>query len=267
MKKILFIFFLFILLPLIIFAESEEKVVKIVTLGDYAPFCSGGKKYAEYFVSPGTTISDFNGYCWDVVKESYHEMGYSIKLTVVPWTRVIFLLEENRADIVFPIGRNSERLDLMFFSEEPVNPVSYVAYSKKDKNYEWKGLDSLKGHTVGVKKGFNYGNKWLETQKMVKVYEVNTILQGFTMLQGGRFDFYLGYEYNWDYVIDHNRLSDKFVKYPPFFNDYEYLAALKSSKKGRELLKIFDEGKKRLIKKGKIKELQDKWFGKYDPKF
>jgi len=241
---------------------AEEKIVRIATLGDYAPFCikTGEENISNQIISPDNDISEFKGYCWDVLRESYHEMGYTIQLSVTPWARAMLNLKSGRADILFPTGKNSERLKIFNYSEEPTNEANFIIYIKEDSDIEWKGLDGLKGLTIGVKRDFNYGDKWQEATN-IKKYNVTEISQGFKMLNAKRIDGFLGYEYNWDYYLKQKKMNSMYKKLPSVGSTAEYLVSLKNNPNGQALLKAFDVGKRRLIENGKLAKIKNTWFG------
>jgi len=242
---------------------AEEKIVRVATLEDYAPFCmgTGGDDIAQRTISPGEDIKGFHGYCWDILRESLHAMGYTVHLTVTPWARAMRNVKTGEADILFPAGKNSKRLKILDYSEEPTNEARFLIYIRADRQVKWKGLDGLKDQTIGVKRGFNYGDKWDAASGIIK-YEIKTIAQGFKMLSADRIDGFLGYEYNWDYHLKKEKLANQYKKLPAFDSSAEYLVALKTNPKGKLFLNAFDSGKKHLMQNGELKKLKIKWFGK-----
>lgn len=71
--------------------HGGEKLVSLATLTDFAPFCfprQGASFAAVEEIAPGTDSKQLQGYSWDVVRESFHAMGYTIRLYVVPWEGV-----------------------------------------------------------------------------------------------------------------------------------------------------------------------------------
>ena len=251
---------IFVLLSISSSSFAEEKIIKIATLEDYAPFCiTVGKFESDQIIPAGNDAVGFQGYSWDVLRESFHEMGYTIHLSITPWIRAMNYVRNGKADILFPTGKNTERKKIFYYSEEPVNQANLLIYVRADDPIEWRGLESLKGLAIGVKRGFNYGDKW-KAATDIKKHDIGTILVGFKMLAEKRLDGFLGYEYNWDYVLKQENWETKYRKLPAFDSSAEYLVALKSNPKGIEILKSFDTGKKRLIKSGKLEIIKNKWF-------
>lgn len=256
----LIIIFTFLLFHSLSYAG--EKIVRVATLEDYAPFCftTGNVTISTQLIEPGHDAKGFKGFCWDVLRESYHEMGYTIYLTITPWARAIMNLKRENVDILFPTGKNSERLKIFNYSEEPTNEANFVIYVTQKSTIEWQGLDELKGLAIAVKRDFNYGDKWKAVTGIEK-YNIGTIQQGFEMLDGNRIDGFLGYEYNWDYFLKQKNLIRKYKKLPAFDSSAEYLTSLKTNSNGKALLTVFDEGKRRLITSKKLALIKAKWFG------
>lgn len=254
------VFTILFLLAISSLSYAGGKIVKIATLIDYAPFCMAEEKVKNnQIISAGDDAVGFQGYSWDVLRDSFHEMGYTIHLTITPWKRAMQNVKIGKVDVLFPTGKNSERQKVFNYSEESINQANFIVYVCEDSQIEWKGLESLKGLKIGVKRGFNYGDKWKATDG-IKKHDVTTILQGFKMLSAKRLDGFLGYEYNWDYILKQENWSIKYRKLPSFDSTPEYLVALKNNPNGKEILKAFDTGKKRLIKNGRLDIIKNKWF-------
>lgn len=208
---------------------------------------------------PGSDSKGLEGYSWDVLRESFHALGFSIKLSVAPWARALKSLQTGSVDILFPTGKNSERQKIFHYSEQPVNSSFFLIYVRKDYPLTWNGLESLKGLTIGVKRGFNYGDKWRATTNITKV-NVNTISQGFRMLDYYRMDGLVGYEITWDHVLEKNGWEEKYRKWPVFDSTNEYLVALKTNPRAIEILKVFDSGKQILLQNDTMQKIEEKWF-------
>ncbi|MFO7753845.1 MAG: transporter substrate-binding domain-containing protein [Desulfobacteraceae bacterium] len=240
-------------------ALGEEKVVKVATLEDYPPFCLKTGDFVKTSIPPGDDTENFEGYSWDVLRESYHAAGYTIELSVTPWARAMAYLKMGEYDILFPTGKNRDRQKIFHYSKEPVNQAAFVVYLRADDHVEWKGLESLSGLAVGVKRGFNYGDEWKRAD-FINKYNVDTIRQGFRMLSEKRLDGFAGYEFNWDFVLRRLGWEGRYVKLPRFGSTDEYLAALKSSPDGLEYLEAFDRGKQELLQNGGFEKIRRKWL-------
>lgn len=241
---------------------GNEKIVRVVTLKDYSPFCMIDKNFKKrrQIIPVGKDAIGFKGYSWDILRESFQASGYTIDLLIVPWARAMKIVKASKADILFPAGINSKRKKIFYYSKHPVDRANFVVYVRKGSKIKWKGLDSLKGLKIGVVRGFNYGDEWTKI-KGIKKYSVNTILQGFKMLAARRLDGFLGYEYNGDYVLIQNHMKNEFKKLPSFGYTSEYLVALKTNPNAKKFLNAYDNGFELLQKSGELKKIKEKWFG------
>ncbi|WP_205747753.1 ABC transporter substrate-binding protein [Desulforhopalus sp. IMCC35007] len=235
--------------------------MKIATLEDYAPYCLTVEGYeTDGIFPPNSDSMGLRGYSWDVVRESFHEMGYTIDLTVSPWARAMLYLKNGQTDLLFPTGKNTQRQKTFYYSQEPVNHADFLIYVLKDSPIEWNGLESLKGLKIGLKRGFNYGDKWAAAANIIKL-DIGTISNGFKMLDLRRIDGFVGYEINWDYFLQKAGWETKYRKLPVFDSTMEHVVALKSNPRALELLNSFDAGKRKIIQNGTLQKIKEKWLG------
>ena len=240
---------------------ASEKTVSVSTLYGYPPYCfikGNAEKELKEVISKGSDSPEFQGYSWDVIRESLHQMGYIINLNVMSWSSAMDKVKDGTVEIIFPAGKNAEREKIFLYSQEPVNEAEFLVYVRKDSDIKWEGLKSLNGLTIGVMKDFNYGDRW-KAQISIKKHEVNDIIEGFKMLDYKEIDGFAGYEDSWDYAIKQEGWKENFKKLPVFDSTAEYLAGLKSNKQVPKILEDFDTGKKQIIKNGKFEEIVKKW--------
>ncbi|ABV37897.1 ABC-type amino acid transport/signal transduction system protein, periplasmic component/domain [Shewanella sediminis HAW-EB3] len=243
------------------FSFANDKVISVATLSDYAPFCMASEdSKSNQFIPVGQDAVGFSGYSWDVFRASFHRMGYSIQISVTPWARALHSLQSGKVDILFPAGKSVERLKVFDYSKEPISEINFALYVNADSTIQWQGLASLEGLTVGVKRAFNYGDRWNSTTDIIK-FDVNGSQQGFKMLASNRIDALLGYEYSWDYFLKQAGWKHKYRKLAILDSTHEYLASLKSNPRRKTLFKAFEQGKKQLIESGELGKLKQKWFG------
>lgn len=242
-------------------AAAAERIASVATLPGYSPFCF----YTEYAndetwvtVAPGKDTSVFQGYSWDVVRESFHAVGYTLRLRIVPWARAMYELRNAKVDLLFPAGRNAERLEYMDYSEEPVNAVNFLIYTASGSGLEWTGLSGLSGRTIGAARGWNFGDQWKAETGFERQF-VDSIEQGFSMLDQDRIDGFAGYEVVWDYKLREMGRSGEYRKLPPFDQTREYLTALKTNERGGELLAAFDRGRRIIETNGTMAAIEARW--------
>jgi len=248
-------------LPLLSLAADDEKVVSIATLPGYSPYCfykPDADNQTWDRVPPGSDSRVFQGYSWDVIRESFHAAGYTLQLRIVPWSRAMYEIKRGKVELLFPAGKNAARMEYMDYSTEPVNAVDFLIYTDGDSDFEWDGLESLAGQTIGAARGWNFGDRW-EQQSGFEKQLVDSIEQGFRMLDEGRIDGFAGYEVVWDYKIREMDRSGEFAKTPAFDETREFVTALKSNPRGKQLLAAFDRGKRIITENGTMEEIAARW--------
>lgn len=242
--------------------HASADTVKAATLPGYPPFGfydTGAEEKTWHTVEPGDSYPDFRGYSWDVLREAFHAMDYTIELRVVPWARAMHDLEWETVELLYPAGRTEEREEYMTYSSEPVNAVNFLIYTEPGSDGITPGsdLEDLGGKRIAVARGWNFGDEWDDATNFEKE-EVDSIEQGFAMLEAGRVDGFAGYEVVWDYHIAENDLG-QYTKLPPFGVAREYVTTLTGNEKGEAMLEVFDEGKRRIEENGTMAEIESRW--------
>jgi polar amino acid transport system substrate-binding protein len=257
-KKIFFILFLYSGL----FLYGSEKIVVITTLYDYPPFVfkkDGIKAIHTEVIPPSLDAKSLQGYSWDVVRESFHSIGYTIKLKIVPWARGMKYVKNGRADLIFPAGKNQQREKEFFYSKEYTDRQNYVIYAEKDSNIKWNGLESLEGLRVGTVYEWSYGDDF-DKADYFKKESVIKVSNGLKKLIKGSIDCVVGYEINYDYEIKKMGIGKKIKKFPSFAHSDEFLIGSKKYPHTKKLLEEFDRGKKMIIKNGVFDKINKKWL-------
>ena len=266
MKKLLLAFGLLLFFPS---AGMAEKVVTVATLTDYQPHTfdkDSAVKVSRERIPPGSDSARLQGFSWDVLRESFHEMGYTIELSVYPWKRAFNLVKSGKVDVLFPTGFNDERADFFHYSDKYINRADFLVYVNKDTKLQWDGLESLQGLNIGQMRGWNYGSLWDGTDSFEKM-ELDSILPGFEMLAKGRIDGLAGYEINFDYALKQAAKQDywqegeppQFVKLPVFGASQEFAAGAKSNPNIVGILADFDTGLSKIEGNGTYDRILEKW--------
>ncbi len=241
---------------------GEDKIVTIATLTDYSPYCfekKNSKPIIKEKISVGSDSSHFQGYSWDIVRESFQESGYTIILETYPWKRAMLNVERGMADVIFPAVKTEEREKTFYFSDEYVHFTNVILYLSKDSGFKWNGIKSLIGKRVGVIRGWSYGKQWEASSKKIEAHEVDSIQRCFVLLKFNRVIGIVGYEIPFDYYIKQNNLTNKYIKSPSINSKPSYLMGTKSNKKTHKILAAFDKGKREIIQNGKFDQIVNKW--------
>ncbi len=254
--------YLLLLLSISTSAWSAEKVVRISTLYDYPPFCFK-EEHAEgvvnEIVEPGSDAQALKGYSWDVVRESFHAMGYTIELKIVPWSRGMLYLNMGKVDLIFPAAKTAERLEKYHFSEFPTDRQQFVIYIQKNSTLKWSGLESLRGMHIGTMIDWSFGQRFDNAHYIEKEPSTKIIL-GLRKLAAGRLDGVVGYEIAYDYEIKKEGISHKFKKLPPFDHTDEFIIGPQKYPRVTQLLNAFDQGHQKMVQTGLFDKIEKRWL-------
>ncbi len=263
MKAVISLLFLLLLINP---AASQAKLVRVVTLADYEPFCfyqpNTDQATNTKNLPPGQASTLFDGLAWQVVVAAFHARGYTVELTVVPWKRGVALLDRGEVDLIFPAVKTEERLVRYLYSRGRVYPANhYLIYVNEQSDIQWQGLHSLNDKLIGAMRGFSYGSTWEEYLNESKSHPVlfNKLKRGFGLLKMNRIDALVGYEISHDYQLKLWGWDKEFKKLPPFATSSSYLMGLKSVQATRQLLNEFDAGKRQLSTSGELESILTKW--------
>ena len=237
------------------------------TLTDYKPFTFGppASKSLEETIPPGKDSEKLVGYDWDVIRESFHSMGYKINLNVVPWSRGVKMLEKGKFKGLFPTTKTEERMKKYLYSKIPIHTLKVTLYANKDTAIKWDGnLETLEkvleGKTVGVQRDWSYGS-WWDSRKdkfKFKIEKVNDSIANFKKLKSGRIQVALGYDITSDTVLKEEKMTGLFKKIGTIAETKEYLATHKDLGDDK-VIKTFEQGFEKISKSGVLANIKKKW--------
>lgn len=248
-------------------AVQASQSVTVTTLTDYSPFTFGVEgSVKNEKIPPGYDSASLQGYDWDILRSSFHAVGVTVELSVVPWSRGVSLLEAGKTDILFPTTKTDKRIEMGYhFSEQPVHTIKNVLYVKADSNLQWDGdIDTLrkvlKGKNVGVRRGFSYGTLWeSEVEKLRgQIQKANDDSMLFKMLRSGRVDFVIAYDIPTDFTLRQMGMTDSFKKIGNVGTSTEYIAT-HGTKGSVEAVDLFNKGFAIITGNGKLEAIRAKW--------
>jgi polar amino acid transport system substrate-binding protein len=240
-----------LLLCLLLYVGSFTCQAVTISVGaedDYAPYSSVVDHVAK-------------GFAVDVVRESFAAVGVTVNFEVLPYTRCLAETKAGHLIGCFDAVPNKLIAASYLWPDKPLFTTPMNVYSLADSKENGLTAVDLEGKTVGVERGYEYGDAFdLDTKIVRKVVDKND--QGFKMLLAGRIQYMAGEE----------RISKAlFIKYSAQFgNKFKsvgtvatpglYMAFTKGSPDGAKYLEIFNRGYAAIRSNGKYKAIEEKWF-------
>jgi polar amino acid transport system substrate-binding protein len=176
-----------------------------------------------------------------LITAAFAKIGVAVKETPAPWTRVLATTDAGKAG-VGGLYKNAEREAKYDFSA-PIFQERLQIYVNTGKKFDVASVDDLTGKTVGVIRGWSYGDAFDKARAAgkFKVEEVDSDQLNLNKLGLGRIDAAVAIQQSADAVIAKNGLTGKVaaVEKPLAAND-TYLAFAKTAGQAA-LIKRFDE--------------------------
>ena len=226
-------------------ASSAEKVLRVGTTADFAPF--------EFQDADG---KDYQGFDMDLIRAVGKEMGYKVEIQNLNFDGLIPSLETGNVDIVVSgMSINDERKAKVLFSE-PYYQSGLTIIVKKD-NTSINTFKDLTGKKVAVQIGTTSA-KEVKTLGNVEVKEFNSSADTFMELKAGGVDAVVNDRPVNDYYI--LKSGEKDVRaLDELLTSEDYGLAI--NKNNEDLQKKVNDALASLKKSGEYDKIFAKWFG------
>lgn len=237
-----------LILLIVLFSCGEPKTPKISTLvvatdASWPPM--------EYMNKEGT----ISGFDIDLIKEIGLETGIEIQFINIPWERIFSSLQNSECDIIISsVTITEERKRSMDFSNPYINAGQVILLRNNTQNV--KNLSDLSGKFVGAQKGTTGA---FEIEKVSSLREkaydnINSAIDDLlsTEIDAVVCDSPIAHEMIRRYSRNKLKIAGE-----PFTNEYYGIAVKKSNPL---VLDTINDGLKKVIKKGTIDKLKEKWF-------
>ncbi|MBU2714049.1 substrate-binding periplasmic protein [Zooshikella harenae] len=204
-----------------------------------------------------------------IVTEAFALEGIEVKYVFLPWKRAMTEAKNGWYDGTILWSKNDERKKHFLLSDAVIT-LRTVFFHRKDYTFDWKDWHDLSGLTVGVTRGYFYGDglKQAIEQNIVKADIANSDYLNLKKLLAKRIPLFvaeaeIGYEIlatrfsgtSRDLVTNHNR---------PLREAHWYLLISKQSEKAVYWISKFNHGLKKLKTNGQNEKIMNNVInGKY----
>ncbi len=100
----------------------------------------------------------FSGFHTEVLREVLKELKIPSKIVKYPWERCIQMIKDKGADMIFTLNKNPERMEFMYFPDEPLAYSASVFFTLKGREdqIKYSSFEDLKGLRIGIVRGYSY---------------------------------------------------------------------------------------------------------------
>ena len=198
-----------------------------------------------------------------VVASAFSLEGITVEFKAVPQGRAF--KEANKGVLNGAVGwnRNAEREQLFYYSD-PLMQKERVYFHLKDYAFDWDTIDDLKGVKIGGDQTTNYSEAFMKAEKNgeIKVFRTHDKKLNFRKLVAGRIQVYpmvreAGYKFiNEDLSPEDAKLI---THHPKVMHAASWhLIFTKKKEENIRLVKVFNQGLKKLKDSGKYDQYFDR---------
>lgn len=203
------------------------------------------------------TNKDGTGLYWDIFRAVYEPKGYKIKPLIRSYEGSINLLKANRADVM--VGAYKDEIDGVVYPKNNF-AVDIVQVTYKKDKFKWRGLETIKGYSVGWIKGYSYDD-YLPPgiTKKIRIRKLRDKKTAFHLLDLNRIDFYMEAmgDLNDFFKANSNYRLKDYTRHTLL--ELKLYIVFTQSARGKKLAGIFDKRFSMLLKKGEIKKLYNRY--------
>jgi polar amino acid transport system substrate-binding protein len=155
-----------------------------------------------------------SGLSLDIMQAVFSQLGIAVDISLYPQRRVLLNVQKGYFDGVTMISKNAERARYLTFSDPVIGKLGRLYYREdRESAIEWNSFDDLRGLTIGITRGHNYGEDFEAARARgdVKVVEVTRVEQSFYLLVAGRVDAVLCIDITANHILKQNDFTNKLV--------------------------------------------------------
>ena len=111
----------------------------------------------------------------EIATAAYATQGYELEMSFVPWARAIAGVRSASSDLLLGTWFTKERTEYLMYSEPYLdNAIKFI--KKKGDDFEYSDVESLTGKSVGIVRGYGYGDEFSNAENFKKPEAKNLII-------------------------------------------------------------------------------------------
>ena len=202
------------------------------------------------------------GYSIDYMNLLLSKIGIKVKfISGYSWAEYIEMLQTSKLDLIVNISKNKKRSETIVFTDVflSVNNAIYVNRNKQ----LFYNLETLKGYTIAMPKGF-YAQEFIEENYPdIKQVLVKNQLNALKLLEEGKVHATIGKKVVMDYIMQKEYIQN--INSTRYIDDKRLISHIRigASKKDSILINILKKAQQ-LVTKEEKELLNFKWLGMTD---
>lgn len=217
--------------------------------------------YSDVFDPYVTQVGpDIRGIDVDAITEAGRRAGITVHIKLLPWVRLerqIAQGADSEIDCAFAYTLTDIRKTYMDFTTVPVKLTELSIFAKRGRLPNFKGVDDLKGKSVGIRRGFKLPAPMqaLVDQGDLRIEQINGDLQNFEKLERDRIDAILSNREVGMEALEALGFSS-IVAYTPSLQTTPTYMVFNKAKNLSALIPLFDKGFKSIVADGTYRKIR-----------
>ena len=196
----------------------------------------------------------------EIVTHIMKNLGHTVDIRVLDWTRALKMVEEGEADAIFSAYKNSERETFLDYSQHVLVPQMVYFYIKRGGGISFKGdFDPLEGDKIGVVSTISYGQKFDRARSGLRVERADTLEQNFRKLLEGSIDLVISNNFTAEKTLHQLKVTDEIVRLPQEVESVPSYIAFSKKRKLSALQAQFDRELVKMKTSGEYSRIMRKY--------
>ncbi len=195
----------------------------------------------------------------DIFNEVCRQLNVRGTVELVPWPRVLKMLETGRADGVLTLLKSPERERFLLYTVPFMESRELVYWNRTlQPVFDWQEFADLRGYTIGLVTGYVYGDDFMAAVEELDLRVEYTESSELNMkkLAAGRVNLIVEEEQVADYLIRVNSEKQEIIgKHPKSISEYLYYMAFSRHTTGIRFYYKFNKQLADLVTDGTIKRI------------
>lgn len=207
----------------------------------------------EPFIGPGRSDG---GISIKLLREIMLSQGHNIEVIPMSWSKALAVTEKGEVDILPAVWFTEERTKTMTYSK-PYASNRIVFVKSKDDNYEYTGISSLDGKTVGIIDKYAYNEDFLANSN-IRFSKSSSVLKNVKKVAGKRIDLTLDDEIVLKTITPIKILEQVAFTKNALSEKPLYITCYKTNSKCADIISSFNEGLKEMQDNGELAKVLKK---------
>ena len=200
-----------------------------------------------------------NGFASEIMTEAFTRVGYTVKVSFMPWKRALLKVQEGRYDAAYPAYSSEERARTYALSKAfSLAPVGF--YKRKDRDISYRTLRDLQPYRIGVVRGY-VNTVAFDAVDFLEKDIADNDEQNLIKLLKGRVDLIvidkLTAHYLINTMIPEGRRELEFLN-PPLAEQHMHVLFSRQTKDYEKIRDDFHQGLQQIVDDGTIQRILEK---------